>query len=312
MTRYLEIRRFTASDGAPIRYGVRRPEGPATAGTALLLQGRAEFLEKYRETAADLARRGFEVFAPEWRGQGLSARTTADRRKGHISSFDEYVADLSEFMERIVAPESPSPPLILAHSMGAHIAFRYLAAGGTAAGMVAVAPMLGIHTVPFPDRLARIIARKAAASGLGEEWAVTQGPWRSIPFALNRLTSDRRRYRTERRCFRETPELALGGVTYGWVNAAFTSMETLFRPETAGRVSIPVLMVGAGRESVVSNRAQARFARLLPRCRRVVIPGARHEVLRERDEFRSSFWRLFDDFCQREIRPREEPGGGTS
>jgi alpha-beta hydrolase superfamily lysophospholipase len=55
-------------------------------------------------------------------------------------------------------------------------------------------------------------------------------------------------------------------------------------------------MVGAGRDRVVSLRAQRRMVARLPRARYVEILRARHEILMEKDTFRSAFWDYFDGF----------------
>ncbi len=56
-------------DGMRLRAAIWLPVGEAR-GTCLLMQGRAEFIEKYFETVADLLARGFAVVAFDWRGQG--------------------------------------------------------------------------------------------------------------------------------------------------------------------------------------------------------------------------------------------------
>ena len=55
-------------------------------------------------------------------------------------------------------------------------------------------------------------------------------------------------------------------------------------------------MLLAGQERLVDNAASRRVARLLPQCRVSVYPDARHEILMERDDIRSAFWRDTDDF----------------
>ena len=54
----------------------------------------------------------------------------------------------------------------------------------------------------------------------------------------------------------------------------------------------------AGAESLVSNRAAESLARRLKTAAHLQIPGARHEILMERDEFRDQFWAAFDAFIQ--------------
>ncbi len=64
------------SDGAQLRAAFWRPEG-VPRGTVALVQGRAEFIEKYYEVVGELLERGFVVASFDWRGQGLSQRLPA-------------------------------------------------------------------------------------------------------------------------------------------------------------------------------------------------------------------------------------------
>ena len=89
-----------------------------------LLQGRAEFIEKYFETVRDLRARGFAVATFDWRGQGLSERALSDRRKGHVRNFSEYATDLEAIMDQVVLPDCPPPIFALGHSMGGAIGIR--------------------------------------------------------------------------------------------------------------------------------------------------------------------------------------------
>jgi lysophospholipase len=66
-------------------------------------------------------------------------------------------------------------------------------------------------------------------------------------------------------------------------------------------VTIPVLLVNAGADSVVSVRAVERMARRLRGASYVLVAGARHELMMERDIFAAQFWAAFDAFV---------PGGG--
>lgn len=99
----------------------------------VVLQGRAEFIEKYGETVGDLRARGFAVHALDWRGQGRSGRVLRDPRKGHVVSYNDYLSDLHLFLKTVVLPDAPWPIVVLAHFMGGHIVLRHRAeyAGGT-------------------------------------------------------------------------------------------------------------------------------------------------------------------------------------
>src|SRR4029079_3583039 len=78
---------------------------PGRKGTVVVLQGRAEFIEKYFETVRDLRARGFAVATFDWRGQGLSDRRLSDRHKGYVRNFANYITDLEAMMEQVVLPD---------------------------------------------------------------------------------------------------------------------------------------------------------------------------------------------------------------
>ena len=83
----------------------------------------------------------------------------------------------------------------------------------------------------------------------------------------------------------------LGGVTWGWIDAAFKALARLARPGALEAVTTPVLILEAGHERVVDPRAIARAAARLPAARRLRLPGAEHELMMERDDVRT---RVFD------------------
>ena len=49
----------------------------------------------------------------------------ADKEKGYVDQFDDYVADLKQFHDEVIVPDKPAKLFLLAHSMGA-ISARYL------------------------------------------------------------------------------------------------------------------------------------------------------------------------------------------
>jgi lysophospholipase len=59
---------------------------------------------------------------------------------------------------------------------------------------------------------------------------------------------------------------------------------------------VPTLIVTAGADKVVRPLAAERFVRNMRLGREIVLPGARHEILMERDAIRAAFWAAFDAF----------------
>lgn len=267
-------------------------------GTVLLLHGRREFCEKHFETVADLQDRGFAVATLDWRGQGLSVRPLLDRQRGYIDTFDTYIKDLHYFFDH-TRQHLPKPYRLLAHSMGGHIALRFLADRvPEVAGSVLVAPMTGIALGALPEGLARAIVGTACRLGFGDAYAPLQGPYTESERhkEADLLSSDPDRLEDEILACRQTPGLALGGVTYGWLRAAFQSITRLRRPGYGTRIITPVLAVLGGADRVVQNKDTRRLMARLPRGRVVEIPNARHEILKESDPLRGAFWQAFDEF----------------
>jgi lysophospholipase len=80
------------------------------------------------------------------------------------------------------------------------------------------------------------------------------------------------------------------------MDAAFRSMRNMRERRYPARIRQPMLIVGGGKDAVVSNPAIEDFASLLRAGSHLVIVGAQHEILMEQDRFRTQFWAAFDAF----------------
>ncbi len=286
---------LTTSDGIRLRCATLRPA--VARGTVLLLQGRGEFIERYYETIGDLAARGFAVVTFDWRGQGGSTRLTRDGRRGHVRSFADYDTDLDTVAGQAMLPDLPPPYVGLAHSTGGQVMLRALDRHGWFAGAVLVAPFLGLGRAPLPAPVVKVLAPALAAAGLGKVYAFGQGRARSFlerRFEGNRLTSDERRYRRSAAFVAAFPDLGVGAPTIGWLSAALASIRRLERRKPRAGLP-PILILAAGCDEIVSTRSCLDVARRQGMAC-VVVPGARHELLQERDGIRDQVWAAFDGF----------------
>jgi lysophospholipase len=293
--------RFIASrDGRQLRTACWNfsPAGPRR-GTCVIFDGQTEFIEKYGEVAGELAARGFSGAVLDWRGQGGSERALADPLKAHVGDFSEYDDDLSTFMDAVVGPLAGEPPLALAHSMGGHILLRALHARPHAfSAAVLTAPLLRPDTRGFPGWLVRAVCGAHVRAGLGDRfvWGMDGRDPLDIRFADNRVTSDRARFSRNQTLLKDAPALCLAGPTWGWLEAGYRSMARMSAPGFAEAVTTPCLVLGAGRDRVVSTEAIRRFAHRLPRGTYLELPEAEHEILMENDAIRAQFWSAFDTF----------------
>jgi lysophospholipase len=290
-----------ARDGIRLRYGRWPSPAKSHGSAAVLLGGRAEFMEKYQETIGELNARGFHVFSFDWRGQGLSDRMLPDRTRGYVRAYEDYVNDLKLFVDEIIKPNSGGPLILMAHSMGATIALHYLHRFSLdIQKAVLLSPMIQFYTAPVPYDVARWFCLMLAKLGKAHCNIPSMRRNESYRggFADNELTHDADRFHRIMLSYQQNPQLSISGVTYGWLAASFEATDAIRHPGFVQQILTPILVVTAGEDRVVNNEATDRLFARLPGSNVVHLSGAYHEILQEKDEFRGRFWRAFDRFFQ--------------
>jgi lysophospholipase len=291
---YLDIRK-----GVRLRYASWQSALKERHGTVCIFPGRNEFIEKYFEVVGELRRRGFAVAVLDWRGQGGSSRLTRSQLKGHINDFAEYEEDLSYFMKGVVLPDCPSPYFALGHSMASTVLFRVATKRGCwFSRMVMTAPMIKIVGLPLSHAFCAQLTDGLTLCGLGKRSVPARKNeyWSSEAFEDNPLTSDRERFYRNLSVLKAAPELCVGPPTIGWLNAALDAVAQLGSTGFPPRIRVPALMLAAGEDQIVSSKAVEEFAARLRAGSQLVVRGARHEIMQERDSIREQFWAAFDAF----------------
>jgi pimeloyl-ACP methyl ester carboxylesterase len=97
-----------------LRYHVRRWPAPG-APKIVLLHGWMDVSASF-QFLVDALEREWDVYAPDWRGYGLT-----DWAKADSYWFPDYLADLDRLLDAI----QPEPVNLVAHSMGGHVAGLY-------------------------------------------------------------------------------------------------------------------------------------------------------------------------------------------
>ena len=290
---------YEGAGGARLRAAIVPCEGPAR-GSVVLSPGRTEPIEKYFETAGELQARGFFVLLHDWRGQGLSHRVLPDRLKGHAAGHGDFLEDFRALLAE-AQDQLPQPWVALGHSMGGALTALDLArADQPFAAALLTAPMMGLTAVRQLPRAAHLIARAAQGIGRAGDYVV-KGAFNPMlgPFEGNILTHDARRYERYRAQLAACPDLALGGVTWGWLAFALGAGVALSLLAAARAVDIPVTVLAAGEDQLVLNAPSRAYAGRLRQGRYAEIAGAYHEMLMETDARRALVWREFDDLLAR-------------
>ncbi|TPG13733.1 alpha/beta hydrolase [Sphingomonas oligophenolica] len=304
----LAVRRAIADDAsfstwrARDGWAHRRFDWPAATprGRVLVLGGRGDIVEKYLEILGHLHAEGWSVTTFDWRGQGGSGRLSPNSRVGHAADFAIFVRDLADFWDEWTQ-QADGPAMLIAHSMGGHIALRALAERAIdPAAVVLVAPMVGIRS-PIGAWagawLARIMARMGDPARAA--WRVRPDQ-RSAGHRQRLLTHDVGRFEDEAWWYERKPDLLLGPPSWAWVAEAFRSGRALATDPRIATITVRILMLVPDADGLVDSRAAIRLAATLPDATLIRFGDeAAHELLRESDAVRDRVYAMIDSFLNR-------------
>jgi lysophospholipase len=294
------ITRWSAPDGWTLRcFAWPQPPGIAPRGSILFQGGRGDILEKYLESFGHWHGRGWTITSFDWRGQGGSGRLTDDPRCGHIDRFDSYINDFASFFAEWQAAV-PGPHVVIAHSMGGHLALRAMLEGAARPdAAILIAPMLGLKG-PFGPWLGERIARGMCRIGSPQRraWKGNERPFTTDTRA-ELLTHDPDRYADELWWQDAQPELVTGPPSWHWVAEAFRSTNAMRHDPRIADVQVPVLMLVADADALVDPRVAIAMGGRMPDARIVRFGAeAAHELLREGDAVRNRALAEIDLFLE--------------
>lgn len=311
---HAQTHHLSTADDITVRYVTLTHPQPSDKGWVVISPGRIESFLKYQELFLELAAQGYSVAALDHRGQGFSERISHHPQHGHITHFDEFVRDFADFMLALKPLIGNQPCQLLAHSMGAAIGCLYMANyPHPFKSAVLSAPMMGVQTKPWPEAIAKAMIRVGhwlnhQFAGNKPRYFIGMRDYADVSFADNELTHSPQRYQWFKAMYQQHPEIQLGGPTVQWLKQSLQAMAEL--PEASQRIQIPVLILQACDDLIVSPQPQNVFVELAahPLTRLQPVPGSYHEVLMETDAIRgpalASAFAFFDD--ARQAPPLEE------
>jgi lysophospholipase len=262
---------------------------PQHSKAIIVSNGRVESALKYQELFYQLFNLGYDIYSFDHRGQGLSDRLTEDREIGHVDQFRYYVEDMSTVIEFFNIGRYENRYLV-AHSMGAAIATRYLQTYPIQLFDAAVlsAPMFGVNLPPLLKLIAPYWACFLSYLVPKPFYLTKNKSYKVKPFEINLLTSSEVRYKWFKELYEVMPQLKIGGPSARWVWQNLTNAQKCIRD--AQHINIPLLVLQASDDVIVSNSAQNEFMSNLNnhRSRLEVFEESRHEVLFETDAIRDA------------------------
>ncbi|HEY7865355.1 MAG TPA: alpha/beta fold hydrolase [Psychromonas sp.] len=263
-----------------------------SANAIVISQGRNESVLKYKELAFDLNRQGYDLYLIDHRGQGFSERLGGDRYRGHVVHFQDYVDDLNRYILSLDLANNYQHNYLLSHSMGGTISALYLEQyDHPFQASVLFSPMMSINLGSIPPVVAKLLTSSGAevCSWFSEQACYVFGgeEYKRKAFVGNDLTASKVRFNASQKTFSAFPETQLGDASMRWVAQSLSA--TAQAVDNADKIKIPILILQAGADKVVTAAGQNQFFKNLTQCkakRFVTIPDAKHEIYLEKDQFR--------------------------
>lgn len=280
---------FRSWDGSRIHY--LSAVHPRERAAVVFSHGFCEFSGKYHEMMYYFYQMGYSVFFMEHRGHGFSRRFLKDLHKVYVKSYQEYVKDLHVFVDGIVKKRSKSGELYLfAHSMGGAIGALFLEEYPEVfSKAVLSSPMMELNFGNVADWQAALLAAWSVIARWDTRYVPGQkGFDYTYSFAGSSCLSEVR-YAYVFRQRKQTPEYRTYGGTYAWARASLRATRRL--EKYADRVKIPVLLLQAGKDTMVKPGGQEEFAARSKNTKLVRFPESKHEIFNGTARIRERYYR---------------------
>jgi lysophospholipase len=293
---------FSGLGGLKIRTAVF--DKKEASGALVILPGKSETYLKYAEFFHDLQDLPLSLYAMDHRGMGFSERPLPDRLKVHVERFDEYVEDLATFVDTGIKAAGHENLYLFGHSTGALIAALYLEQHPeTFRAGVLCSPFFDVGTGPIPGIVTRFLAGLLDRPGRRNEYGPGQRTSKRPGFQSNRITNSHVRWSLwEEDIIPNNEALQSAGVTHHWLRESLMAGHRAVRG--AGKITVPLLLLQAEKDRIVRLSAQDRFCRRAPRCTKVLIRGAKHEILIEQEAARAEAISRTVDFLTGRLKDR--------
>lgn len=293
ISKFFSFNYIRSSDGQRIRYGKSVISKPR--GIIVLAPGQSEFIEIYFELANEFNRNDFDVWIIDWKGQGGSDHVGLDKSRA-LNNFSNDQQDLKTFVQEVVVRKEGLPLILLAHSMGAHIALRMLEDSPNLVDLsILTAPMITVKTGIYPHDISSFLASVIVGSGFGWWYAPGNSKWVDRPSfkaSDNKNTSDSIRSMWKEYWRISRPDLRKSyGVTYQWFHNYSNSRKELLQSIELSASSSKILMTIPMVDALVVPEDSIEMCTKMINCKSIIYENARHELYLEEDNIRNLWLR---------------------
>lgn len=233
---------------------------PDARRTLVVIHGYGEHGGRYLDRMRTFTDAGYRVLIPDMRGHGRS-----EGSRGHVMRWSDYVDDVRATFGEVRTPASATG--LFGHSNGGLISAATLLAGAAPVAAAALSsPLMGIAIVPPRWKVVggRVLSRIAPRVSLPSE---------IDPVVVSHDPDVVAAYRTDPHNHHVN--------NARWYTEAVAAMADAHA--RAAEITLPLLVMQAGDDRLVSARASAAFADRVPGAVYEEVAGAFHELLFEPD-----------------------------
>ena len=261
-------------------------------GVIVISHGFTESIRKFTESVYYMLQAGYEVWGLDHRGHGRSVRLNDNPYVVHVERFEDYVLDLVYLTEKKVKPVSGNLPVYLyCHSMGGCIGAWTIESYPTLFDKAVLSsPMLGLSfgKIPVP-----VVYVAASLKGIGEKRKEPLNPVDSFPREgdfENSCDSSKCRYEYYFAKRLKDHYLQTQDPSINWGKQSAKACARVTSKRQTARISIPVLLVQAGNDTVVKNESQDLFVSRTKSCEIYKVPSMKHELYMTDSDVLIPYW----------------------
>jgi lysophospholipase len=293
---------FVNTDSARIRYGCSKTEISLAKGSVVIVSGFTEFAEVYFETAKDFLDHGYDVYIMDWRGAGGSDRYPGEADRSNSFGFNHDEDDLEQFLHLIVKRQAKRPILVVAQSIGSHIALRYLHDHpGVVSAAALSAPPLDLFGIQAPPWAVSLYSWLMCRINRGNDFTDKQGDWKYMAPHISKMSShshDPLRVRLEEAWCAINPQLSSGGATWNWLRHFQQSCDLLNSQDYAAEIKTPTLIGCALADRLADPTLDSNYAKQIAGSETYLGIDARHDLFLEDDVHRAPWMKKILEFFE--------------
>lgn len=270
--------KFTAFDRTKIHYEYFLSNN--SKGNLVIVHGFSEFTKKFYEFIYYALNQGYNVFIYDQRCHGLSGRLTCERDLLHVDRFDDYVKDLTYFIDEIVLKTEDKPLYLFAHSMGGAVASIYLAKHKSKIQRAVLsAPMFKPIVKDVPPSIASVgVGIGSIIFGKKRKFFLSDEFDPNIKFNYV-YGQSKARFEHNMQLRRENDNYQSTPMSFGWVANSLKLSRKILNSRVVSKIETPILIISAKEDDVVRNDLQYKFCNKCKTCSIQSVEHATHAIL---------------------------------